>query len=183
MCLYSLDGGTGTQYQLDIAGLTDDPYYGSSTGDAPIVIVSDTLSETIRGTSIHCEIDIQYEKEYDEDTEKEVKIITTSPHARDFSWESRLEDMKDIERAQGNMMEIGIGISLILAWIGLMNYINTVLGGIQNRRVSLAVMESVGMTDKQMRGMLIREGLLYAFGSVLLTATLGWGLHTDATAR
>ncbi len=76
----------------------------------------------------------------------------------------------------GNMMEIGIGISLILAWIGLMNYINTVLGGIQNRRVSLAVMESVGMTDKQMRGMLIREGLLYAFGSVLLTATLGMGL-------
>lgn len=175
--VYSLDGGTGTQYQLDIAGLTDNPYYGSSTGGAPIVIVSDTYLKQYAEHPYIAKLDIQYEKEYDEDTEKEVKkIITTSPHARDFSWESRLEDMKDIERAQGNMMEIGIGISLILAWIGLMNYINTVLGGIQNRRVSLAIMESVGMTDKQMRGMLIREGLLYAFGSVLLTATLGMGI-------
>ncbi|MCH1978180.1 ABC transporter permease [Lawsonibacter sp. OA9] len=175
--VYSPDGSTDTQYRLNIAGLTDDPYYGSSTGGAPIVIVSDTYLKQCAQNPYIAKIDIQYEKEYDEDTERKVKrLIDISPYARDFSWESRLEDMKELERAQGNMMEIGIGISLILAWIGLMNYINTVLGSIQNRRTSLAIMESIGMTDKQMRGMLMREGLLYAFGSVLLTATVGLGI-------
>ena len=64
--LYSLDGGTGTQYQLDIAGLTDDPYYGSSTGGAPIVIVSDTYLKQYAEHPYIAKLDIQYEKEYDE---------------------------------------------------------------------------------------------------------------------
>ena len=81
--------------------------------------------------------------------------------------------MKDIKKAQGNMTGVGVGIALILALIGLMNYINTVFGNIQNRKVSLAVMESVGMTEKQVKKLLVREGLLFAGTSLALTATAG----------
>ena len=73
-------------------------------------------------------------------------------------------------------MEIGMGITLILALIGIMNYVNTVLGSIQSRQMELAVMESVGMTGKQVRGMLLREGLLFAAEALVLTATVGLGI-------
>ena len=67
-------------------------------------------------------------------------------------------------------------IVLILALIGVLNYVNTVTGNIQSRQMELAVLESVGMTGKQMKCMLIREGLLYAIFSLVLTATIGTGI-------
>ena len=44
------------------------------------------------------------------------------------------------------MLEVGLGIVLILALIGLLNYVNTVTGNVQNRQMELAILESVGMT-------------------------------------
>ena len=38
---------------------------------------------------------------------------------------SKIEDADEIEKAQGNMPQVGIGIVLILAFIGIMNYMNT----------------------------------------------------------
>ena len=81
--------------------------------------------------------------------------------------------MQEVERAQGNMREVGIGIALILALIGILNYVNTVTGNIQRRQDELAILESVGMTDRQRNRMLILEGLFFAGGSLILTATAG----------
>ena len=113
----------------------------------------------------------------DRNTEAQIKrAMTTSPNRKAFSYDSKLEAMKQVEKAQNNMMGIGVGITVLLALIGIMNYINTVCGNIQNRQVELAVMESVGMTDRQTRKMLVREGLLYAGLSLLLTGTAGLGI-------
>ena len=69
-----------------------------------------------------------------------------------------------------------IGIALILALIGIMNYVNTVIGNIQNRQVELAILESIGMTEKQINRMLVLEGVIYAVGSLILTGTIGMGV-------
>ena len=50
---------------------------------------------------------------------------------------------------------------------------STMTGNIQSRQTELAILESVGMTEKQMRRMLIIEGLLFAGISLFLTATIG----------
>ena len=85
----------------------------------------------------------------------------------------KLESKQEIERAQGNMKEIGLSIALILAFIGILNYINTVTGSIQSCRKELAILESTGMTDRQRNYLLILEGIFYAAGSLLITATVG----------
>ena len=46
-------------------------------------------------------------------------------------------------------------------------------GNIQSRKTELAILESVGMTDRQRNRMLVTEGLCFAAGSFLLTATAG----------
>lgn len=117
---------------------------------------------------------VLYDEEYDTQTEQAViKAIQSLSDSRDVSYESKIEEMENVKKAQGNMKGVGIGITLILAFIGLMNYINTVSGSIQNRQVELSVMESVGMTDRQVYRMLVYEGLFYAGGSILLTGTVG----------
>ena len=46
-------------------------------------------------------------------------------------------------------------------------------GNIQSRKTELAILESVGMTDRQRNRMLVTEGLIFAVGSLLITATAG----------
>ena len=74
------------------------------------------------------------------------------------------------------MMEIGFGIVLILGIIGVMNYINTSVGNMQSRQKELSIMESVGMTERQVKKMLVWEGVFYTGGVLVLTLTAGVGI-------
>ena len=161
-----------------IAGMTDEGYYtGPVLGCPPTVIVSDTVIKEFLGDPCVWKAQVMYEEEYDETTENAVKeLIGNSEGAQGFSWESKLESMQEVERAQGNMKEVGMGIALILALIGILNYVNTVTGNIQSRQRELAVLESVGMTDRQRNRLLVTEGLFFAAGSLLITATAGLGV-------
>ncbi len=56
-----------------------------------------------------------------------------------------------MKKAQGHMMAVGLGIAFILIIIGLMNYVNTSVGSMQNRRKEISIIESAGMTECQVR--------------------------------
>lgn len=158
-----------------IAGLTDENYYtGALIGMPPTIIVSDRVLEEFADNTYVSKVGIKYEEEYQKETENALmKLMNDSSHYKDFSFDSKIEEAEDVEKAQGNMMGVGIGVVLILALIGILNYVNTMTGNIQSRQTELAILESVGMTEKQMRRMLIIEGLLFAGISLLLTATIG----------
>lgn len=63
--------------------------------------------------------------------------------------------------------------SLVLLLMGVANYLNVVVTNIMTRNKEFAVMESVGMTKKQLRKMLIIEGLYYC--AILMTCLLSVG--------
>lgn len=68
---------------------------------------------------------------------------------------------------------LGSGISLVLILIGIINFINVMFTGVFARRGELAVMESVGMTKKQVKKMLVYEGVYYGGITIALLLTLG----------
>ena len=67
---------------------------------------------------------------------------------------------------------MGSALSFIVALIGVLNYFNAVLTGITVRRREFAVLQSIGMTGKQLKTMLICEGPLYTVGSVAVCLVL-----------
>lgn len=71
---------------------------------------------------------------------------------------SKIQLAETVERAQGHMMEIGFGIVLILAVIGMMNYINTSVGNVQSRRKEISIMESIGTSERQVKKCLYGKG-------------------------
>ena len=71
---------------------------------------------------------------------------------------------------------LGGGISLILILIGVINFINVMFTGVFARRGELVVMESVGMTKKQVKKMLVCEGMYYGGITICLLLTLGSSL-------
>lgn len=159
---------------FEIAGLTDENYYTALLGYPPTIIVSDEALKKFSGETWASKVGIYYEESYDEKTEtKLLSLMENDSDAKDFSYDSKIEMMKDVKKAQGNLMEVGIGIIAILAVIGIMNYINSFVSSIQNRQIELSIMESVGMTGKQMKKMLMLEGILYAAGAWGITLTAG----------
>ncbi len=68
---------------------------------------------------------------------------------------------------------VGGGLSLVLALIGILNFVNAIVTGILARKQELAMMEAVGMTGKQMKLMLSWEGVLYAVFTLVLSVTVG----------
>ena len=173
----ALRGDQEKMKRFTIAGVTNEVYYTALLGYPPTIITSDRVVKAFAENSITLKMSVKYKKEYDRATEQSVlNLLEESDGAKDFSWESKLEEADEIERAQGNMPQIGIGIVLILGFIGIMNYINTFVVNIQSRMTELSVMESIGMTPGQLLGMLVREGALYAGGAWTITLTAGMGI-------
>ena len=103
-------------------------------------------------------------------------MLEALANAKDFSWDFIIEESDEIKNALGFMPQIGMGIVLILAFIGIMNYINTCVVNVQNRMTEFSIMESIGMTPRQLLLMLIKEGILYAGGVWMVTLTGGMGV-------
>lgn len=102
-----------------IEGVTDENYYTALLGYPPTIIASDQVVKTFANHPITLKTSIKYHKEYDRDTEQEIlALLEENDNAKDFSWESKIEDADEIEKAQGNMPQLGIGIVLI-TWIVL----------------------------------------------------------------
>lgn len=87
---------------------------------------------------------------------------------------------QEFSGAVRSMGVLGIGMAIVVAVIGILNFLNAVLTGIQARRREFAMLQSIGMTNGQLRRLLLYEGLLYVIISgvlsILLGSMLGWWL-------
>ncbi len=182
--VYAAELGNGNHaFSFEIAGVTDDSTMtGPIAGYPPTIIISQDALAALHLDTYTYKTCVYYNKAYDTATQSRVEqIVADSKDARCMKMVSKIESMEELKAAQGNMTGVGIGISLILAVIGVMNYINTIIGNIANRRKELAILESIGMTRKQMNRMLMREGSIYALGAIFVTMVVGlpvtWGLY------
>lgn len=165
----------GNQMQeITIGAINYGDYYGATVNCGANLIVSENYIKTLTSNPFILSLNIKYEQSYEIKTEKEIKnIIKTSPYRNDLLSISKYDDMKTIQDSQSGMFEIGTTISLLLLLVGMLNYINTMANSMQNRKLTFSIMESVGMSKKQIKKLLIREGVLYASGSVFITLTIG----------
>ena len=95
----------------------------------------------------------------------------------ELDYESKSTYAGEFESMRSMFLLLGGALSFIVGLVGVLNFFNAILTGIIARQRELAVLQAVGMTGKQLRAMLIWEGLLYALGAaglaLLLTLVLG----------
>ena len=163
----------GKQYEITVEAVSYETQYSGRDIGASLIVSQNYLKSLTSKPTI-LDVYIYYNQKYDEVLEKKItSLINNSPYSNDLYVESQYENMKTIQEAQGNMMEIGTIIALLLLFVGVLNYANTIASGIQNRRLIFSVMESIGMSRKQINQLLIREGILYAIFSIFVTLTIG----------
>lgn len=86
---------------------------------------------------------------------------------------SRLEIKAACNGVVGKYYLILGSLCAVLLAIGVLNFFNTSAVSIMARSRELSLLEAVGMTKKQIRRMLILEGILYLGAALLLADTLG----------
>jgi putative ABC transport system permease protein len=90
-----------------------------------------------------------------------------------LGYSSRDSYKAEFENLQRTFMMAGGALAGILALIGIVNFVNAIFTSIAARRRELAVLQSVGMTDGQLKKMLFFEGLAYAVLTILFSVTAG----------
>ena len=68
---------------------------------------------------------------------------------------------------------MGYAVSIIIALVGVLNFINSMVTAIITRKREFAMIQSIGMTKRQLRKMLMFEGLYYAGMTLLASYVLG----------
>lgn len=81
-----------------------------------------------------------------------------------------VEEFKGVKRT---VLTIGSALGIIVSFIGIMNFINALITSVLTRKREFAIMQSIGMTGKQLKGMLYVEGLGYALGTIVVSLILG----------
>jgi len=93
-----------------------------------------------------------------------------------LSFISRNTLKAEFDGLQTTYLIMGGSMSFILALIGILNFVNAVVASIIARRRELAMLQSVGMTGRQLRRTLFFEGVCHTALTAVFTLTAGLGL-------
>ncbi len=85
-----------------------------------------------------------------------------------LDYESKATYAEEFNGFTSMFMLLGSALSFIIALIGILNFFNAILTGITVRKREFAMLQSIGMTGRQLKTMLVEEGLLYTIGSIVL---------------
>lgn len=165
----NLKGKHDNSLVLDGIQFTNDSNLLPDVG-LPTVYISLSQLEKLDKNAVNYGLYINVDKKYDEDINSKLKEKVKSKNLLMVSRGEKINELKDDLTV---MYIIGGGISIILIFIGLLNFINVMVTGVNIRLKELAVMESIGMTKKQIKKMLTFEGFYYAGITSLLVSTLG----------
>lgn len=161
---------TDREQSTKIVGIVEDPSEFAS-GYTPVIIVSEKWYKKLIADPIIELLNVDYTFGFDKKTEEQVKnIISESQGVSTYSKLDRYNDMRGNER---QIKVLGNGIGVIIAFLAILNYINMMVSGVQNRKKEFATLESIGMTAKQIRIVLVKEGLGYAAISIFISLLAG----------
>lgn len=89
-----------------------------------------------------------------------------------YSYESKFSYEKEFDSFRGMFLLLGGVLSGVIAVVGTLNFLNAILTGMIARRREFAVLQSVGMTRRQLKRLLVYEGLLYTFAAIVISLIL-----------
>ena len=95
-----------------------------------------------------------------------------SDSAAEYLYESKAIQREEFNELKHMFLILGGLLCGIIGFVGVLNYFNAVLAGIIARKNEIAVLQAIGMTGKQVKEMLMTEGIIYSVGSGVIALAL-----------
>ena len=131
--------------------------------DGPKIFMAENKFKEIYETPTLYGFLFDVEEQYQQEMENHLMQDT------DVSYTSILTMKATVSSVKNVVLLIGGVIGAVFALVGLINFINLVMTNIVTRRHEFAIMQSIGMTNQQLRKMMISESFSY----VLLAGIVG----------
>ncbi len=168
----SENGNTGSQkINIPLGGFVPFGYKDVGSGLAPTVLISNALMREWFSEPLVSKINLDVSADYEQNALIALKQIMGKDS--EISLTSKMESMEEMNSAKMVLLVLGGGIALVIALIGILNFVNVMSVSIMVRKRELATLESIGMSRKQIRKLLICEGLGYAVITLILVLSAG----------
>lgn len=143
---------------------------GNIGGDAPFVYLPDTVFKEIYDTPTLLGYGFNMADGMEEQMEAWLSSYTAKNPTTAYT---STKILKGIVESQRNLIFLVGGlIGSIMAFAGLVNFTNMTITNIITRRREFATMQSIGLTARQLRRMVVYEGIYYAAGAGIAGAAL-----------
>lgn len=155
-----------TEYET-YAGANGAAYIG---GDAPFLYMSDTKFKELYEEPTIFSYSFNAEEGEKENLEGFLADFTGENTSVAYTSTKLLQEQLASNR--NIVLLVGGMIGVILAFAGLINFTNMMVTNIITRRHEFAAMQSIGMTNRQLRRLIMDEGLYYAVGADVIGGLL-----------
>ena len=135
-------------------------------GDAPFVYLPDTVFKEIYDNPTL----LTYGFNVDEAVQPQMEEFLSSYVREDSSvaYTSTRLLKEQLDSVRSMILVIGGLIGCIMAVTGMINFTKMIITNIITRRHEFAVMQSIGMTGRQLRRLMVYEGIYYAAGADII---------------
>lgn len=182
----SICGRDGQVQSFTIGGVVSEgislAVYPSGNNTVPGILVSQAGMDRINPDADIRNICIKAKEGQLITLDQAIQEILTVVASGSVNYVSTAQAQADYAHNQRTVALVGNGVCILMVLMGLMNYVNVMVTSVQTRRRELAMMESLGMTRRQLRAMVMWEGGIYAvLSSVLFLAGCGilWAAFSD----
>ena len=123
--------------------------------DGPLIYMSEKKFKEIYATPTLYGFLFDVEEQYQQEMENHLMQDTDVAYTSILTMKATVSGVKNV------VLMIGGVIGAVFALVGLINFINLVMTNIMTRRHEFATMQSIGMTNQQLRKMMISESFSY----------------------
>lgn len=174
----------GKMYSYEVLAFVGDmPYYlydGNYTSFGMNVYMHETACKRHNEKMPIMLMSAKVEKERKKEVADRLQqIVKTFP---EIGYKSRNDYIEDLSQFDNLMKVLGYGLSGFLGLIAILNFVNTFVSSILARRQELAMLQSIGMTSKQLLTMLIIESGFLSAVSIVASFFIG-GLISRELAK
>lgn len=165
----------GTEKTYKVMAIGDIPYNISIKRAEPkavqIFIPSDEFKSHVKNPVIMTVLfDVENKEISSVEKYIESYVKTKEPA---LSYKSRKFYKNEFAKTQSTYNVVGYSLSFVIALIGILNFANSMATSIISRRQEHAMLQSIGMTRRQLYKMILFEGLYYALFTMLIVVTFG----------
>ncbi len=90
-----------------------------------------------------------------------------------MDYSSKLQYEEQFTSITAMFLLVGGSLAFVIGFIGILNFINSILTGIITRQREFAMMQAIGMTRRQLMKLVIVEGLYYALLTIVFSLAAG----------
>ena len=162
-----------TQHTVTVAGILSDSTFARIKGTETIFCSEHTFTALTNQTD-YTIIDVQFRSNASDEDMKEVESIFSDCNVVFTENLSKTQQQRNLYRAFAVLV---YGFLSIIVAITIFHIMNTIHMGVAARMKEYGAMRAIGMSDRQLKKMILSEAGTYAFSGIVWGCVIGLPMH------